>query len=57
MAKVWLIAYMTHIRTRYKKRKNLYFKVTLMRHTKLFGDLPIITVTNNTVLERLCLAL
>ena len=33
----------------YKKRKNQYFKVTLMRHTKLFGDLPIITVTNNTV--------
>ena len=34
---------------RYKKRKNLYFKVTLMCRTKLFGDLPIITVTNNTV--------
>ena len=33
----------------YKKRKNQYFKVTLLRRTKLFGDLPIITVTNNTV--------
>lgn len=34
---------------RYKKRKNQYFKVTLLRRTKLFGDVPIITVTNNTV--------
>ena len=34
---------------RSKKRKNQYFKVTLMRRTKQFGDLPIITVTNNTV--------
>ena len=33
----------------YKKRKNQYFRVTLLRRTKLFGDLPIITVTNNTV--------
>ena len=34
----------------YKKTsKKLFFKVTLMRHTKLFGDIPIITVTNKTV--------
>ena len=33
---------------RFKKRKNMYFRVTLMRRTKLFGDLPIITVTKST---------
>ena len=31
------------------KRKNQYFRVTLMRRTKLFGDVPIITVRHNTV--------
>ena len=33
----------------YKKRKNLYFKVTLMRSTKCFGDIPIISVTDTTI--------
>ena len=33
----------------YKKRKNLSFKVTLKYRTKHFGDIPIISVTHETV--------
>ena len=33
---------------RYKKRKNFYFKLTLMKRTKYFGDEALISVTNES---------
>jgi hypothetical protein len=32
----------------FKKRKNMYFKVTLMLQRKHFEDIPLISVTNET---------
>ena len=34
-------------------RKRMHFRVTLMRRTKHFGDLPIIAVTHETVFKGL----
>jgi hypothetical protein len=41
--------YMINTKRRYPKRKNVYFKVTLMRRFKGLGEcVPIITVTHET---------